>query len=406
MSETTRKAGVLALSLQQQINNLDPEKRIAAITPTALPSPLPSADRGEFFLFNQSGNITINGVSYDVTAGDRLWCSTDDTPEGNEGNWEFLPAPLKEELRSLEAEIEGIRGQNEPLTVDRILLYVAQYGNDGNDGLTVDTAVKTLDRAIALYNSDSRNFALSLVIVVRGVISQSEILYLFRLKGTNLRIVGDTSYTTPPSIAFSQNAFIYVSGNKTLSVIRMEFNASPSAGARRVFLVEAGGNLELNDVTFKDLSNYDGILLRNNTQLAILKSFGGKNIINSSFPNYFIRAEAGCSVFLGVRIEVQGNPTIGTLLEAISASVYLSNVSPLFLGAFTGNKFVLANAASLFSAANLSRQNDVANGGTEVAIPVGCQFDGEVVIDINGSATRTKDAIAALEARIQALENS
>ena len=82
--------GAIAL-LYNQIQDLDPEKRIAALLPENLPSPLPSANRGEFFLFNGSGVIEVDGTTYSVNRGDRLWCSEDDTAAGDETKWEFLP---------------------------------------------------------------------------------------------------------------------------------------------------------------------------------------------------------------------------------------------------------------------------------------------------------------------------
>ena len=78
------------LGLLQQQKDLDPDKLIATIAPSSLPSPLPNANRGEYFLFNSSGTITVNGIDYIVNQGDRLWCNADDTASGNETNWEIL----------------------------------------------------------------------------------------------------------------------------------------------------------------------------------------------------------------------------------------------------------------------------------------------------------------------------
>ena len=79
--------------LDDRLKDLDPDKRIAAIAPSALPSPLPAANKGEYFYFNSEDTITVNSVDFLVNKGDWLWCNADDTAEGDETKWEVIGLP-------------------------------------------------------------------------------------------------------------------------------------------------------------------------------------------------------------------------------------------------------------------------------------------------------------------------
>lgn len=91
VNEVTVDAAIARL--KQDEKNLDPDKRISAIAPTALPSPLPAANKGEYFLFNAEGTITVATVVYQVNKGDWLWCNTDDTLPNTDANWEVITLP-------------------------------------------------------------------------------------------------------------------------------------------------------------------------------------------------------------------------------------------------------------------------------------------------------------------------
>lgn len=93
MQTTTRSYYSTLTSLDDRFANLDADKRLAAIAPSALPNPLPAANKGEYFYFNTEGTITLSLVDFLVNKGDWLWCNSDDTAQGDGSKWEVIALP-------------------------------------------------------------------------------------------------------------------------------------------------------------------------------------------------------------------------------------------------------------------------------------------------------------------------
>jgi hypothetical protein len=302
-------------------------------------------------------NPTNGGINFAATAPTGLTT--------NDVGYTFVDTTNKEIRRWNGTAWATLMGGVSGLKAD-LFLYVSQTGNDSNDGLTANTAFKTIDKAVSLLAGIEQNDYLIVIQLADSATPyKGSTIPVDKLSG-HIEIRGNT--TNPPSVVIdaglqlfgnsTKYAGFYLSGVGSKSryvkfngmkIINTKTKADLPSVTSNVFIEAYGYTwIVINDVEFGTMADYASWAVSTHIQT------GGESVCHigrysiSGSVRYHAdmsgsRAAGVWWVPSGTGCTIIGNPNISIFLVATSNNNIQVVSTYNFSGASTGTKFSVSH---------------------------------------------------------------
>ncbi|NLR93502.1 fibronectin type III domain-containing protein [Flammeovirga agarivorans] len=407
-AETAYEVKVIAVDIAGNMSNVVSNTTTTAEAPVSFPTPVLPTNVMVSDISQTEATVTwddpaVEGLSFEVKVGDDIFETTEltYTLEGLTANTDYEVSVLSKnenDEKSSETELVSFKTLEEVAQEEKTL-YVSTSGDDGQDGLSLETALATLNKAVELSNPKDK-------IIIDGTVSQTQvaaIVHELEIVGQNnatidagntTKILTYSDVTEGTSLVIENVRFINANGDNNgvaevggaiqmssvgeLKLVNCSFENNTSAKPAGTLIIQNGvvniyGTSFINNKA--DLQeNSEGELVGSNAG-AILVNSGANEVFLNVYESYF---KGNSSTNHGGAITMEGtanNNNVYIKNSTISENSTVNAGGAIFIGNNVPGSLVLENVT-------LTKNETTNNSGNGAGIRV---VSGVVTLQINNS---------------------